>query len=441
MAPSSQPDKESAKYGALGEDFVERVCNLAFIEDFVFRGPKYFRKKQEKELCDLLVLFGDACLIIQVKTADRRAHQNWSVDERVEWANEKIAEATSQIRGALRAVKKGFIRYVENKHVGRLDLGATPPKRFFSIAAIDHLPLSQMGHHPGVSFEGQDYPVIQLSFNELGSMLKELGSLPDLLEFLAFRQSFLVHSTFLGCTELDLLAAHQSQYPGIKDAIKSGLPIRLASDIWNKYNAMRRKATRDKERQPSELFDRLIREMRELVDIPSGIDEVKPRPASEPLGQSAMLVARYLNSFRRVERVDIANRLIQKSQLCEVTHKGRYFAVPLDADVLFLWYVCNEPRHTRREQLIALTRLAQIQYPTTLAVGIAMNSFTKPGISMAVDCVAHSMPDDFDWTTVSEEQRSIARDLFKPPVEGKLNEYRQWNHKPGFKHFKTRRHL
>jgi hypothetical protein len=57
--------------GQTVEDYVEFLCTKSFLADFTFRSPKYYKSNGlEKEAADLLIIFKDTLLVIQVKTKE-----------------------------------------------------------------------------------------------------------------------------------------------------------------------------------------------------------------------------------------------------------------------------------------------------------------------------------------------------------------------------------
>lgn len=432
--PFTPSDPEYEDIGTLGENFIEHICRLAFIEDFVFRRPKYRRGRQEKELCDILVLFDDACVLIEVKTANPSAHRGWSPTDEVQWAQSQTLAARRQLEGAFRALCKELVPSAQNDFQGLVNLRTNPPSRFFAIAAIDCPSLAQYGHLEGFAFGEQTCHFLHLSFNELSTLLQELASLPDLMDYLDFRKRFLVRNTFHGCRELDLLAGFKTRFPDLEASLRAGDRIMLGDDLWTEYSQMSRRRMRDKERWPGELYDRIIKDMRGGVPVDDSTSfPLSPTPRGHTMLPGALFVATRLNSLRRVERVEIGNKLIEKSKLCEAGPRGRFFARQAHNGWMYLFYVSNEERHARRKMLKNLTELAQIHNGFRRAVGIAMNSFTKPGISMAIDSMAIELPNNFDFSTVAAEDRELAARVFKPPVVAELQEYKPWkSEKAGF---------
>ena len=61
--------------GIITEDAVQKIVEDAFSSDFIFRSP---RRVEGKEVTDILVLFDDFALIIQVKSeAIKQASGCW----------------------------------------------------------------------------------------------------------------------------------------------------------------------------------------------------------------------------------------------------------------------------------------------------------------------------------------------------------------------------
>lgn len=80
--------------GRSGEDFVNRVAFQSFIKYWCFPGPTDITK-DNKEICDLLVLFDDICIIISVKNYEFKGDYE-------RYFRKTIEKAIRQIEGAER---------------------------------------------------------------------------------------------------------------------------------------------------------------------------------------------------------------------------------------------------------------------------------------------------------------------------------------------------
>lgn len=80
--------------GKSAEDLVERICHRAFFRDFVARDPE-FRNPGGKvlEAADVLVLFGDEALTIQVKA---RPHARKDTETRRSTSSGSRAESRKE---------------------------------------------------------------------------------------------------------------------------------------------------------------------------------------------------------------------------------------------------------------------------------------------------------------------------------------------------------
>jgi hypothetical protein len=85
---------ETTKKGQTGEDFVNHIAFRSFVKYWCFPGPIDLIK-DNKEICDLLVLFDDICMIVSVKNYDFKGDYD-------RYFRKTIDKAIRQIDGAER---------------------------------------------------------------------------------------------------------------------------------------------------------------------------------------------------------------------------------------------------------------------------------------------------------------------------------------------------
>lgn len=427
---------ERPDIGALGESFIERICSLAFFDEYVFRGPKFSRGRQEKELCDVLVLFDDIAIVIEVKTLDRRGKAAWTRDEIESWTREKLADARRQIRGAIGTIKRGLIEKVANAWQGEVDLGTLGIRRYFGIAAIDCLPSSKHGRCEPIVHGDTRCEMMELSFNELSEILQELSTLPDLVTYLDFRERFFGTSQFLGAGERDLLVLHQTKYPQCMEAMKAGKQIVMEDGLWEQYQSLGIKAERDRQRKNGELVDFIIRRLRDAKGyVPDHVRE-DPNNANAITG-TYLEAVRWLSRLSRTERIVLGEGLVKKSDLCERTLRPRHFLFIPRQTHPYLVVVSNEERGKRGNYLKNLLDLAMIVYRASEGLGLAINSgHHQP---WAIDVIVARRGPNYDHDLVDPSDLELAGKFFKPPRAVTESEYGRLRAPASIKRFKRRK--
>lgn len=58
--------------GHLLEQIIADFNSHFFMNDFVLLNPKYVKGGSEKELCDLLLVLNEACIVVSVKGTEQR---------------------------------------------------------------------------------------------------------------------------------------------------------------------------------------------------------------------------------------------------------------------------------------------------------------------------------------------------------------------------------
>src|SRR5262245_38056847 len=92
------------QHGHLLEQIIANFNSLFFMNDFVFLNPKYFRDENEKELCDLLLILNDECIVISVKGTDGRYRSDSKLQN---WLVKKTWEGSKQAKGGINWLKNG----------------------------------------------------------------------------------------------------------------------------------------------------------------------------------------------------------------------------------------------------------------------------------------------------------------------------------------------
>lgn len=175
----------STEKGNIGEEFVNRIAFNSFIEHWCYPSPKD-ESGDKKEICDLLILFGDNLIIISVKNYEFK-------DFYSRYFRRTIEKAVKQIYGAERKLlnsdKDIFIKH-PNRVIERF-----PKERINNI----HRVIINLGE--GVRFypfnkETKDEKFITLLDKEaFQTIVQELDTIPDFLEYLRKREELFADKT------------------------------------------------------------------------------------------------------------------------------------------------------------------------------------------------------------------------------------------------------
>ncbi len=312
----------STQKGNIGEDFVNRIAFDSFIEHWCYPSPKD-EKGDKKEICDLLILFGDKLVIVSVKNYEFK-------DFYSRYFRRTIEKAIKQIYGAERKLlsseKDIFI-----KHPKR-DVERFPKEKIKEI----HRVIINLGE--GVRFypfnkETKDEKFITLLDKDaFQTIVRELDTIPDFLEYLRKREELFIDKTatimpgeeddfppetakqffeyaqkqfnptdhqsiLISGTEHDLLAHYLKNDRTFPEHIHSdeynGLFIQL-DGTWEEFNN-RKQVQKKKELDKNSYF----------------LDELVKREVLNNINENSIELATAIMSFNRFNRRIISDNFLQ----------------------------------------------------------------------------------------------------------------------------------
>ena len=326
----------STEKGNIGEDFVNGIAYDSFIEHWCYPSPKD-EKGDKKEICDLLILFGDKLVIVSVKNYEFKDHYS-------RYFRRTIEKAIKQIYGAerklLRSEKDIFI-----KHPNR-DIERFPKEKIKEI----HRVIVNLGE--GVRFypfnrETKDEKFITLLDKDAFQMIVgELDTIPDFLEYLRKReelfssktatimpgeendfpaetaQQFFEHaqnqfdpvdsqSILISGTEYDLLAHYLKNERSFGEHLHSdkynGMFIQL-DGAWDEFNKLKQ-----------------VQKKKELDKSSYFLDELVKREVLNNINENSIELATAIMSFNRFDRRIISDNFLQFYDSYKGS-KGNYLA-------------------------------------------------------------------------------------------------------------------
>lgn len=326
----------STEKGNIGEEFVNGIAFDSFIEHWCYPSPKD-EKGDQKEICDLLILFGDKLIIISVKNYEFK-------DFYSRYFRRTIEKAVKQIYGAERKLFKSE-RDIFIKHPKR-NIEKFPKGKVKEI----HRVIVNLGE--GVKFypfnkETKDEKFITLLDKDaFQTIVRELDTIPDFLDYLRKREELFSNKTatimpgkeddfspetseqffeyeekqfkpadkrsiLISGTEHDLLAHYLKNNKEFPDYIHSdeynGMFIQL-DGTWNEFVKKKQVKAKKKLDKNSYFLDKLVK--REVLNN---------------INENSIELATAIMSFDRFNRRIISNNFFQFYE-AHKNLKGDYLA-------------------------------------------------------------------------------------------------------------------
>lgn len=164
--------------GNEGEEFVNNLANSTFFNYWCYPNPKY-ENGNKKEICDLLVLFNDICIIFSVKNYEFKGNH-------FRYFNNTLNKAIKQIKGACNTLfsEKEIIIKHPKKEINEIFPKDNIKKTFRIIVNLGE----NVKFYPfNLVTNNNDFVTIfdKISFE---TILKELDTLPDFIDYLEKRE-------------------------------------------------------------------------------------------------------------------------------------------------------------------------------------------------------------------------------------------------------------
>jgi hypothetical protein len=255
------------------EKILADLCNISFFQLWTY--PNLF-SKPGKELCDLLVVFGNDIIIFSDKNCAYGVAEDTELNWK-KWYKKSVAHSAAQIENAITWItEKPDEIYLDAKCSQRLPLALPDPSKatFHRIcvalgaggAAQMFLGQPSLRVEPGVKDGTKQLTVGRLSHargwvhvfdqESLPLVLKQLSTTPDFVAYLHARSKILGDGMFVSAeAEMDLLARylwHNRSFPNETQRYV------VESNLWEKINADQSFLAGQQEDQVSYFWDHLI---------------------------------------------------------------------------------------------------------------------------------------------------------------------------------------
>ena len=374
------------------EEFVYRVCRKSFLSMWSYANPQ--GKDPSKELCDILILFGDHVVIFSVKEIQPTESGDFNVDWG-RWRRRAIEASAKQIYGAERWIRS-------TSHVVKKD-----GSRGLPFPSEEHLKVHRVtvalgseGEFPinfGDFGKGFVHVFDEISFNII---LGTLDTIEDFISYLTAKEVLCNSGTrivFEGGEE-NLLAIYLHngrQFP------KADLLV-VGEDLWNSFREKPEFIAKQREDQVSYIWDHLIEILSQDI-------------LSESLEFDKSLENSEL-AIRTMARENRFNRRLLGKSLEEFLHlagqrkvRSRFVASPSEVTYVFLAVPHDADRKSRVAELGGRCFVARsINRGSSTVIGIATEQ-PGSGRGFSLDLYYLHKP---TWTAADQEQAEFAQQEF-----------------------------
>ncbi len=270
------------------EDLVEKICTKMFFSDFTVRSKKFKNaSKQEKEVADILIPFGDVLLAVQVKT--RKDKKPSSEKRKIDLAriDNRIEEAVDQFKTLKRALANFRFNEVETTRGYKIPFDGRF-KKIMGIVVFDLVgeDISQPDEDITIinGFEARyDIPIHIFKRNEFEIISTEIDTLPDFIQYIETREILFSKKLFaIPPLELSLLALYKTKSEDLQFAIESNSQFIVDDGYWEWYEKDCKELiqNRNSYNRPSYLIDDVINWLHSSV----GFDPSKYGINLDPFG-------------------------------------------------------------------------------------------------------------------------------------------------------------
>lgn len=400
--------------GRLAEDFVEDLASKAFSPDFVFRSP---RRNNGKEVTDVLVLFDDIALVIEAKAqAPDVSGHGYDSRSSMDWAKKHLEKAGRQISGAVRAIRTGHVKFVENRRQGRVPFESSHFPFIYGVILIDHKsdPYDVLTLIPRLA--DVQVPLHVLSFFDYMNLAKVLNTPNDLINYFDARSEILIPSfrpmvheenkifgQYLArLEEIMMIRSRMHEKPVTEEDVKTyadGLRKIIDGSYPNYRCGM--------------IIDHIIDRLHDLdpeIALLASPSIAGTNPDKGPYARVATEIAK----IPRTRRIEYGQRYLNAAKKAAETKATSWVrAYSKTRDTCMLFVSCpysREGRRKRIEELQTLTALAKSYHMVSKAIGIATEPAGQMGSSY--DVVLIERPALFD-----ERGHELGRQLFESAAD------------------------
>lgn len=352
--PNPEPKHEKHHFnlkGKVAEEIVQYLAEKTFFADWCYKNPIL---ENGKELCDLLVVFGETAIIYQIK--------NLKLDEKSRYKKGEVDKNLRQLVGAKRTLfTLNKTIELSNPNRGKEAFNPKSIKEIFLISAL-------VGKGEDYSYSLEEFKkltihVFDREFTQVS--LNELDTIKDFIDYLRAKERLIKNGKEIMIVggEKELLAFYLMNDRSFNRFDKSTMII-LEEGAWKNL-----------QRKPEYRAKKL------LDEISYGWDAIISR-AHETRVPEYERIAREMARLNRFERRYFSKGFVEahmKAHKDEQNNNFRRIIVGEDSTYCFLFMDDPEPRDRRKAFLSAICFIARGKYKKNKRVlGIATEMKIRP---------------------------------------------------------------
>lgn len=358
--------------GAAAEQVAHDLARISFLTDWCYENPNL---EDGKELCDLLVVFDDVCVVWQVKSLKLRKDGHYKAGE--------VEKNVRQAGGALRRLSdvRRPVTLV-NPRRGNEEFDPSVVRKWYLVSVIvgdgeDFFPIIEdAGGHSVHMFTGD--------FMELA--LNELDTIGDFVDYLEAKEALLCdkHVIVLGGEE-ELLATYLVNGRSF-DRFADATGLSIDSGCWDKHASSPEYHSKQKADEVSYAWDSIIDR------------------AHESASPTYERVARELARLNRFERRCLGQSMFEAAVAAHEDHDYPIFrrTANFNGRTYVFLFMDDPERVNRQQELQALCYVARGKFPENeVVIGIATEKVLRPGCSY--DYCLMDLP---EWS-VEDDERAL----------------------------------
>lgn len=375
----NEPQKPTQNYfslkGKKAEDVVQLMAEKTFLTDWCYKNPI---TEDGKELCDLLIVFGDIIIIWQIK--------NLKLQENGKYNTHEVEKNLLQLSGAKRTLLK-LKKPIKLVNPRRREDSFNPDiiKEVYLISSL--MGPEEEYFTPVEEFKGLIIHVFNREFTEIS--LNELDTINDFVDYIRAKETFIKTTTtkitVLG-GEKELLAYYLFNERSFDRLAKSD-QVMITEGSWEHIQ-------QKPEYKAKKEADKISYEWDAIIDR-----------AHDGTSPQYEIIAREMARLNRFERRYMAKSFTDAWIVSHNNPKDLYRRLVKGEGVTYCFLFMNdpEPRDQRKEMLFAICYVARGKFPENKKVlGIATEKRIEPQCSYDF-CLF----DKLDWDTKDEENVNI----------------------------------
>jgi len=217
--------------GKIGETFVNELAENTFLNYWYFPNP-HDEQGNKKEICDLLILFKNVCIICQIKNYEFKENHERYFRKTVESGADQIQGAERKLFHLNRDI------YIQNEKQGLIKFDKEKYNEIIRI--VIHLSEGFQFQHLGRLSKSNHQFIHIFGKEDIQYLLFELNTISDFVQYLIAREALVtkIDKIVFAGREKDLLGLYQRIKPSFEDFIENSKNKVLLIDgenSWDEY--------------------------------------------------------------------------------------------------------------------------------------------------------------------------------------------------------------